>query len=133
MNKNRRGILLASGIISLVVAVLFLILAICAGSITQLLIDLMEAAAGGADYSLYMESMKACVIAGSVIALVLNGLAGTLTIIAVSDPAKFEARRKLYITGAVFTIISGLISVSSILYYVNFGLYSGAKKEENAA
>ena len=132
MNKNRRGILLASGIISLVVAVLFLILAICAGSITQLLIDLMEAAAGGADYSLYMESMKACVIAGSVIALVLNGLAGTFTIIAASDPAKFEARRKLYITGAVFTLVSSLISVSAILYYVNFGLYGGTATTKNA-
>ncbi len=132
MNKNRRSILLASGIISLAVTVMFMIFAICAGSITQLLIDLMEAAAGGADYSLYMESMKACVIAGSVIALVLNGLAGTLTIIAVSDPAKFEARRKLYITGAVFTLVSSLISVSAILYYVNFGLYGGTATTKNA-
>ncbi len=133
MNKNRRGILLASGIISLVVAVLFLILTFLAGSITEMIITMMEEVAGEADFSLYYDTMKAFIIAACVIGLISNALAGTFTIIAASNPAKFEARRKLYITGAVFTIISGLISVSSILYYVNFGLYSGAKKEENAA
>ena len=40
----------------------------------------------------------------------------------ISNPEKFESRRGLYVTGAVFTILSGPISLPSILYYVNFAI-----------
>ncbi len=48
---------------------------------------------------------------------------GILLLQSVSDPNKFAAKRKRFITGSVFTIITTTpVSIASILLYVAFGL-----------
>ena len=64
-----------------------------------------------------------------VVFAVTTTLAGIFTLVSISDPKKFQKKRGLYIAGAVFTILSDFLSISSILYYIAFTFKDNEESE----
>ena len=128
MNKTKRTLLLISGILSLVEAGIILILLFNLNSLLNYAFKSMEQAfsAGQLPYEQIteqeMQFVKTFLTILFAIFTLFMLLAGIFTLVSVSDPQRFISRRGLYITGAVFTILSGPISISSILYYISFAI-----------
>ena len=128
MNKTKRTLLLISGILSLVEAGIILILLFNLNSLLNYAFKSMEQAfsTGQLPYEQIteqeMQFVKTFLTILFAIFTLFMLLAGIFTLVSISDPQRFISRRGLYITGAVFTILSGPISISSILYYISFAI-----------
>lgn len=128
MNKTKRTLLMVSGILSLVEAGILLIFLFSLNTMLDSLFNSMQeiATSGQLPYEQLTEQelqfMKTFLTILVCVYAIFTTLAGIFTLSAISDPVKFQTRRGLYITGAVFTILSGPISVSSILFYISFAI-----------
>ena len=128
MNKTKRTLLLVSGILSLVETFVLLILIFSINSLLDNVVKTIEETSISTQmpYEQITEQelqfIKTFLKSLMIIYAFFTTLAGIFTLISISNPEKFESRRGLYVTGAVFTILSGPISLPSILYYVNFAI-----------
>lgn len=128
MNKTKRTLLLISGILSLVEAGIILILLFNLNALLEYTFQSMKevAVSGQISYEQFteqeMQFIKTFLTILFSIYTLFTLLAGIFTLVSISDPQRFISRRGLYITGAVFTILSGPISISSILYYISFAI-----------
>lgn len=124
MNKTKRTLLLVSGILSLVETFVLLILIFSINSLLDNVVKTIEEISMPYEQITEQELqfIKTFLKSLMIIYAFFTTLAGIFTLISISNPEKFESRRGLYVTGAVFTILSGPISLPSILYYVNFAI-----------
>lgn len=136
MNNAKKTLLMVSGILSLIEGAGLILLTAFLGSFLNAIIDTVVAtdpALTEQDIELIREQFQVMQGAFQVILAifaVIVVLAGIFTLIAVSDPNKFERRKGLYVTGAVLTILAGPLSIPSILYYISFGLSNAPKNEQ---
>ena len=135
MNNAKKTLLMVSGILSLIEGAGLILLTAFLESFLNGIIDTVVAtdpALTEQDIELIREQFQVMQGAFQVILAifaVIVVLAGIFTLIAVSDPNKFERRKGLYVTGAVLTILAGPISISAILYYVSFALPDARNKQ----
>lgn len=124
MNKTKRTLLLVSGILSFVGTFVLLILIFSINSLLDNVVRTIEETSMPYEQITEQELqfIKTFLKSLMIIYAFFTTLAGIFTLISISNPEKFESRRGLYVTGAVFTILSGPISLPSILYYVNFAI-----------
>lgn len=125
MNQTKRKIILASGILSLISAGIAVIAGVILLSYFNLVKELLY------DYFMTMgyiamSSVRAVLImaiAEIFISGIGSALAGGFLLGSIRNGGKsFSKSRRLYITGAVFTILSGVASIASILLYISMAI-----------
>lgn len=135
MNKTKRTLLMVSGILSLVEAAVFVIMLFSINSLLDRIFQMAQdaVAVGAQGFEGLTEAelglVKNFLTVMFVVFAVTTTLAGIFTLVSISDPKKFQKKRGLYIAGAVFTILSGFLSISSILYYIAFTFKDNEESE----
>ena len=110
MNKTKRGLAIAAGIIVLVYALAHFIL---------MSIFAVEAAS----YYYYYSSGAAGLAIMFAIFGLISMLGGIFLIVSVKDPNKFAMRKNLYWAGIIITILmGGLVTFPSILLYISIAI-----------
>lgn len=127
MNKSKKGLILASGIIALVECFFMFILGLVFCLNASVIVDSLRFEVT-ADIAVLTNMIIAMGIVMFLLAIV-NLVGGILLLCSVSSD-KIEQRKGMFITGAVFTIIgSGAVGVSAILLYIAFALSDDPKPE----
>ncbi len=119
MFESKKKLILASSIVSFVTAVLSIICSMFVGININILIDYVSSN-GGYVPAHYPYVLLITLIISIFIELIAGSL---LMVVAVSKtPEEFSKKRSIFIAGSVFTILSGVVSIQSILIYIVFGM-----------
>lgn len=125
MNKTKRNLILASGIMSLISAGLSIIMGIVFACCTELVLQVLYesfASSGYVDVSMLVRLVNMATFV-MFIGAITYALAGGFLIGSVRNGGKkFNESKSLYTTGVVFTMLSGLLSIASILLYISMGM-----------
>lgn len=119
MFETKKKLILASSIICLVLAVVVTLLSIVVGLDVNFMVNYMRS------FGFYVSSnYNFILLMALIITIPIYLIAGILLmIVAVSKtPEEFNKKRSVFIAGAVFTILSGIVSIQSILIYIVIGM-----------
>lgn len=119
MFGTKKKLILASSIISFISAILSIICSMIVGLNINILINYADS------NGIYLPPHYPYVLlVALIISIFIELLAGSLLmVVALSKtPEEFNKKRSIFIAGSVFTILSGVVSIQSILIYIVFGM-----------
>lgn len=119
MNKTKKNLIMAAAILELIAAFLLLIVFIfCLLAQAQLEAIITEIMDGGS-FPIQYDLLKGLLIGALAFALLFYLIAPITLLCSIRKGGeKFATSKGLYITGVVFTILCGPISIPAILIYV---------------
>ncbi len=134
MNKSKRGLIMAAGIIEILMAVMFVIVGLISLLYTSLIFDLFgaltEEIASAETQMVALENIFATIVSAMFFVIAFFQLLGAgLLLGSISKPENFANRHGRYVGGCVFTIMfTGVISIPAILLYISFAIKNEPKE-----
>lgn len=137
MNNSKKTLILVSGILAIIQGVALALMAIFIKPFLDKVLEMAvmnDPTIAETDLSLIrqqLELMQSTLQVFCAIFAITSTLGGIFSLVSTSNFQHFEEKKGLYITGAVFTIISNPLSISSILLYISFGMPTKVKTQQN--